>query len=377
MGLLLAFAAGAAACGDSEGGSSSLTPVQKAEAVVDRAHADLEDAEENFSSSSTAFCADAKDLIGVVDRYGRAVQDEKVTVGDVQTAADDIQSGREASGASADQAVEDNAAVLDAKAELAAAEVDLANAKAAEQGQSTTTVDAPPTPTSPLVPEETVESVSAAESTLKSTARKIDADTPVVEAGVQVSSAAFAVEVAWLRLFAEAGCLTDSEQATAVDAVAAYTTAVQEGLTTAGFYDGPVDGVYGADTVAAVEELQADSELPVTGLVDQPTELALDAAVTQQTGSAAAGVSARTAGIQGGLKALGYWDGPVDGNPSEALTEAVAQLQGDLGLEPSGVVDPATLDAIARAGEEAKQSTTTTMRPTDSEPTTTTTTTAG
>ncbi len=360
-------------CGGSGDGSSARTPVEQAQAAVDLASAALDEAQGDLAASSEAFCADAEELITVVDRYGQLLQADRVTVGEVQTAADDLASDRKASGSSADQAVEDQAAVIDAQAALEAAEADLTNAQAAEKGQSTTTVAASSTTTVPLVPAETVARVTSAETALRSTAKEIDADTPVVEAGVRLSSAAFAVEVAWLRLFADAGCLSDEAQAEAVDAVVAYTTALQQALTAAGYYDGPIDGTYGPATVTAVEALQKAAQLPVTGLVDPATERALDAAVTQKAGSAAAGISARTAGIQGGLKALGYWDGPVDGKPSAALTEAVAKLQGDLGLEPTGVVDPATLDAIARTVDDAKQPTTTTTPSTTPDSSTTTT----
>ena len=72
-------------------------------------------------------------------------------------------------------------------------------------------------------------------------------------------------------------------------AVADYTTSLQTSLQTAGYYDGPIDGVYGPSTVAAVEALQTDAELPVTGVVDQATAAALTAAVLAVNGDAASG----------------------------------------------------------------------------------------
>ena len=58
--------------------------------------------------------------------------------------------------------------------------------------------------------------------------------------------------------------------------VTEYTAALQTDLQATGYYKGPVDGIYGPQTVAAVEQLQKDSGLPTTGLVDQATALALD-----------------------------------------------------------------------------------------------------
>ena len=312
----------------------------------------------------------------MVDRYGQVLHRERVTVGEVDQAAVDLTSARKDAGGSADQALNDHAAVLEADASLKAAEGDLAAAQAVANGETTTTVVAESTTTTPLVATKTIDRVTTTEEALKAATEVITPDTTVVEAGVRLSSAAFAVEVSWLRLFADAGCLSDTDQEKAIAAVTDYTTALQQSLTTAGYYQGPIDGVYGASTVEAVEALQQAAQLPVTGLLDPATSRALDAAVAQKAGSAVAGVSARTAGIQGGLKALGYWDGPVDGKPSAALTTAVTQLQTDLGLEPTGIVDSATLDAIARTVADAKEPTTTTTEPATTETTVPATTTA-
>ena len=60
----------------------------------------------------------------------------------------------------------------------------------------------------------------------------------------------------------------------------------------------------------------------------------------------AAGASTRNAAIQGALKVLGYWDGPVDGQWSDALGNAIKKLQTDLGIPATGVVDTVTLQAL-------------------------------
>jgi peptidoglycan hydrolase-like protein with peptidoglycan-binding domain len=84
--------------------------------------------------------------------------------------------------------------------------------------------------------------------------------------------------MAWLNLLADAGCLTDEQTKEATGAVREYTAALQTNLKTAGYYEGKIDGVYGPQTVDAVETLQEDAGLPVTGLVDVATAEALDAA---------------------------------------------------------------------------------------------------
>jgi peptidoglycan hydrolase-like protein with peptidoglycan-binding domain len=168
--------------------------------------------------------------------------------------------------------------------------------------------------------------------------------------------------VAWLRLFADAGCLSDDQEAEAVAALAEYTTALQTGLQTAGYYDGEVDGLYGPATVAAVEALQTDADLPVTGYVDRATAAALDGQVAAAGGQAASEAAAHTAAVQSTLKLAGYWTGPVDGTWTPELTEALMAFQTALGVTPSGEVDTATLNALEEAiaeGQDALTSTTT------------------
>jgi peptidoglycan hydrolase-like protein with peptidoglycan-binding domain len=91
-----------------------------------------------------------------------------------------------------------------------------------------------------------------------------------------------------------------------VDAIASYTTALQTDLTTAGFLDSPVDGIYGPDTVAAVEALQTANDLPTTGFVDRATAAALDEAVQAAGGEAATQAVAHTAALQTALTLAGY-----------------------------------------------------------------------
>ena len=97
--------------------------------------------------------------------------------------------------------------------------------------------------------------------------------------------------------------------------------------------------------MAAVEQLQTDSELPVTGLVDEATARALEeklAAVGQQQ-------STQTVMLQTILSLAGYWDGPIDGVWTDELTQALMDFQAALGVEPTGVVDAATIAAFEQA----------------------------
>jgi peptidoglycan hydrolase-like protein with peptidoglycan-binding domain len=240
-----------------------------------------------------------------------------------------------------------------------------------------TSTSAPPasntTTTAPLLPATTVSRVQQAESDFEQAARGVTDQTPLAQAGEQFNSAAFALEVAWLRVLVDAGCLNDDQLAMAQSRVGEYTAELQAALKAAGFYDGPVDGVYGPATVDAVKALQAKAGLPQTGLVDRATSAALGSAVAAKGGSIGAQSIAYTAALQTTLKLAGYWDGPIDGRWTDALTNALESFQTALGVPATGAVDAATLDALQRtiaARQQSATGTSTTAVPTSAPPTT-------
>ena len=122
----------------------------------------------------------------------------------------------------------------------------------------------------------------------------------------------------------------------------------------AGYYDGEVDGVYGPQTVDAVEALQEAHGLPSTGTVDKATAAALQDDLAAKGGATAQQEVAATAAVQQTLKLAGFWDGPVDGVWTPALTEALRTFQTELGVEPTGTVDAATIAALETAIAEAQ-----------------------
>jgi peptidoglycan hydrolase-like protein with peptidoglycan-binding domain len=356
----------AAACGGD--GDGDVEPVEAAEARVRAAEAAVADADAAFAEASASFCDEAEQYVDAIDRYGQLFTDGATTVGDVTTAADDLNEPRRSVTSSADDLAAARDEVTEANQELVEANAALATA------QSSTTADATTTTTPPPPDPATIDRVEAAEADLEEAAEGISDDTTLVEASTSLNASAFALEVAWLRLYADAGCLTSEQEAEAVTAVSSYTTALQGQLQLAGFYDGPVDGVYGPSTVAAVEALQTEAELPVTGFVDEATAAALSAAVAGVSGVAANEAIVHTSAVQAVLKLAGYWPGAIDGQWTPELTEALKALQTDLGVEPTGAVDTATLRALEQAIEEAtatQDTTTTSTTATDDETTTT------
>lgn len=333
------------------GCSGEVDPVDVAQAQVTAAEKAVDEAQTAFTDASGTFCTASETYIMALDRYGDVLNDTSPTVGDVKVAGADLAKPADRAFDGAEAAVDAHDVLVAAQADLYDAQVALEEAKAGPTG--TPTPVAPLAAASPLVPTATVERVEQAESEFETAQSAVTEDTPLDFASEQFNSAAVALEVSWLRLFADAGCLTTEQQTAAVAAVSSYTAALQQSLTEAGYYAGAVDGVYGPETVAAVEALQSANGLPVTGTVDTATAEALQKALEAVHGAASQEAVAATAALQQTLKLVGYWDGPVDGVASPELTAALQSLQSALGVEPTGAVDAATISAFQQAIADA------------------------
>ena len=320
-------------------------PVAAAQQRLTDAEGGVTQSQQALTDSHAAFCGSAEGYVEVLDRYGRVFTDRAATVGDITTLGADLTEPRDEVVASAD-------GVDSAKGDFDAAQQELVDAQAALADAVATassvpnSADTPTTSTTTtLVPLATIERVQQAEDDLARVSRGITEETPLVEAAADYNSAALALQMAWLRLLDDAECLTDEQQANAVEQVTAYTTALQTDLRTAGYDPGPIDGIYGPSTVAAVEQLQTDSGLRVTGLVDEATSVAL-----QEKLAAAGQEQARqTVVLQTILSLVGFWDGPIDGVWTDELTSALKDFQTELDVAPTGVVDAATIAAFQLA----------------------------
>jgi len=333
------------ACG-SDGGNNA---VQVAQARVTMKEKALSAARADATAATAAFCEASTAYIGTLDRYGDVLTATAPTVGDVNDAGTDLAEPREEAIGNAEAAVAAQQEVVTAEQELAEARAALKTAKSGSTGpQSTDSSSASPSAT-PLAPAETVNRVKQADSEFTAAQEGISAKTPIDQASQQFNAAAVALEMSWMRLLADTGCLTDEQQKQAQSAVRDYTVALQKSLAEAGYYKGDVDGVYGPATVDAVESLQKKHGLPVTGTVDKATEEALRADLAAKGGAAAQEAVASTAAVQQTLKLAGFWDGPVDGEWSAALTEAVKAFQTELGVKPTGEVNAATIAALEKA----------------------------
>ena len=338
------------ACSSSSSGGGGVSAAQTR---VNNAQKGVTDAQSTLSKAQTTFCTDAKSYITALDRYGKVFTDSKATVGDVRSNGTDLENPRSTVTTSANAVVTARDNLAAANKELADAQNALAQAQASASSVTVATTVAPATTTT-LVATTTVDRVKKAESDLTAAFSGVTDQTPLTQATTQINSAAVALEMAWLQLFNQAGCLTAEDQQKAATAIHDYTVALQTNLHTAGYFTGQIDGVYGPDTANAVKSLQSANNLPTTGWVDQATAAALDAAVQAKGSAAASQAMLETAAVQSTLKLAGYWTGAVDGKWTPELTTALKNFQTALGVPPTGQVDAATIAALEQAIANAK-----------------------
>lgn len=138
-------------------------------------------------------------------------------------------------------------------------------------------------------------------------------------------------------------------------------TDLQNKLTAAEYYDGPVTGYYGKLTEAAVKQFQSAKGLAVDGVAGEDTLEALQKhidAISKRVvvvGVAKRGLRLGDRGeevkdIQQRLKAAGFDPGPIDVKFGAKTAQAVRQFQADRGLDVDGIVGKETWFALGYLG---------------------------
>jgi peptidoglycan hydrolase-like protein with peptidoglycan-binding domain/DNA invertase Pin-like site-specific DNA recombinase len=129
---------------------------------------------------------------------------------------------------------------------------------------------------------------------------------------------------------------------------------VQRALRRLGWQPGPVDGLYGPRTKAAVIRYQTAAGLAADGVVGAGTRQALtnalDEPLRRGAGFAQPGGSPQVRSLQANLKKRGLDPGPVDGKFGPRTQAAVAQLQRRNGVPDSGAVTAGTRTVLAGTG---------------------------
>ena len=134
---------------------------------------------------------------------------------------------------------------------------------------------------------------------------------------------------------------------------------VQDKLRQAGVYNGRIDGIWGADSQAALERFQQGNQLQVTGQLNQATAatLGLDPNTLLASVAPAAPpppdhlLPASVRALQARLRTLGFYGGPVDGVWGEGTQSAIENFQRARGLQTDGQLGPATVTAMGLTPE--------------------------
>jgi peptidoglycan hydrolase-like protein with peptidoglycan-binding domain len=140
------------------------------------------------------------------------------------------------------------------------------------------------------------------------------------------------------------------------------TAMVQTRLRELGFYRGPIDGVWGFDSQAALQSFQQARGLQVTGALNEATVAMLNLRDSDVLAAAPGAVPSQpeppmvVAGdslspgavlaVQRRLRALGFYQGRVDGVWGAGTQAAIESFQQGRGLQPNGQLNPATVAAL-------------------------------
>lgn len=136
--------------------------------------------------------------------------------------------------------------------------------------------------------------------------------------------------------------------------------AVQQRLKQVGAYSGRTDGVWGRDSIIALERFQRSHQLQVVSQLNQATVATLGLNPGELLAVAPAGVPTTppasaaaeplapevVRAIQGRLRQLGFYPGQIDGLWGPAMQSSIEHFQQGRGLQATGQLNPATVTAL-------------------------------
>jgi hypothetical protein len=126
--------------------------------------------------------------------------------------------------------------------------------------------------------------------------------------------------------------------------------ALQVGLHSRGLYKGPIDGISGPGTAAAIRRLQKRARITVDGVVGPQTKRALGRFARHPLGTRALDRGKTgwdVASLQFRLAEHGFPSGPFDGIFGPRIDAALRRFQGWAGIESDGVAGKATVRALS------------------------------
>jgi peptidoglycan hydrolase-like protein with peptidoglycan-binding domain len=126
--------------------------------------------------------------------------------------------------------------------------------------------------------------------------------------------------------------------------------ALQVGLHSRGLYKGPIDGISGPGTAAAIRRLQKRARITVDGVVGPQTKRALGRFARHPLGTRPLDRGKTgwdVASLQFRLAEHGFPSGPFDGIFGPRIDAALRRFQGWAGIESDGVAGQATVKALS------------------------------
>jgi peptidoglycan hydrolase-like protein with peptidoglycan-binding domain len=173
--------------------------------------------------------------------------------------------------------------------------------------------------------------------------------------------------IAAISVLATACSSGDSSDTTAAPSGATETTAaassgtstksspivkdMQEALQAVGYHPGTADGIYGQHTIDAVKEFQTDAGITVDGKYGPETHKAFEEAVAGSDFNWDDYTAVRD--MQTEMKALGYYDGEIDGEYGPQTVAAVNAVQADCNIQQDGLYGPDTHSCLLDLGGDA------------------------
>ncbi len=275
LGAAAVLVMGLSACSGQDGD----TALKAAQVNVTAKQEALAEAQTTAQESAGALCETGQSYVTDIDRYGDLLTQTAVTVGDVRAVGDDLAGGR-------DEVVTAAQEAQAAQEQVKVAEEELLQAQAALAELDGSTPDPEPSSTeseSPAVQPASIDRVQQAESDFATTQEGIDDNSVLREAAQQFNSAVVALEMAWLQLFAESGCLSGAQQEQAQwQQLPSTPPLFSRNWLMPGTSTGRSTGSTGRRQWLQIEALQEADGLPQTGAMDKATSAALQAELACQ-----------------------------------------------------------------------------------------------
>jgi peptidoglycan hydrolase-like protein with peptidoglycan-binding domain len=131
---------------------------------------------------------------------------------------------------------------------------------------------------------------------------------------------------------------------------------LQEALKALGHDPGPIDGVFGASTEAAVKAFQQAKGISVDGIVGEVTWINIDEADQSEPVLKIGSTGLPVRRAQKRMSLVGFDVGGVDGRYGTQTEAAVKKLQQQAGISVDGIVGPETWSVIDALEDEGRVS---------------------